>query len=71
MAALCFFGNRADDALQGSPVAGFILEANGGSGHGLGPYRPAMFYGGSLAFGSAVLIAIVRFRRERDLLAKS
>ncbi|KAM0695386.1 hypothetical protein Q7P36_005745 [Cladosporium allicinum] len=57
--------------LLGSPIAGYILEASGGANHGIAPYRPAMYFAGSLALASATLIAIVRLRRQREILGKS
>lgn len=57
--------------LLGSPVSGYILDASGGANNGIGPYRPAMYFAGSLALASATLIAVVRLRRERTILAKS
>lgn len=62
---------HADCMTQGAPVVGYILEASGGSGNGLAPFRPAMFFAGSLAFASTILIGVLRFRREREILAKS
>jgi hypothetical protein len=47
------------------------LEASGGANHGIAPYRPAMYFAGSLSLASASLIAIVRLRRQRELAVKS
>ncbi|OAA80411.1 monocarboxylate permease [Akanthomyces lecanii RCEF 1005] len=55
--------------LLGSPIAGYLLEAFGGASGGLKAYRPAMFYAGSLALISAILLAIVRFRINKKFLA--
>ncbi|KAJ2983289.1 hypothetical protein NQ176_g808 [Zarea fungicola] len=55
--------------LLGSPIAGYLLEAFGGAGGGLKAYRPAMFYAGGLAFVSAFLLGIVRFRLNKNILA--
>ncbi|KAF4903146.1 Aspyridones efflux protein apdF [Colletotrichum fructicola] len=56
--------------LMGAPIAGYLLEAYGGEDNGLQAYRPAMFYAGSLSLASAGLIAMVRFRMNRKILAK-
>jgi hypothetical protein len=56
---------------QGSPIAGYILEASGGANNGIAPYRPAMYFAGSLSLASATLIAIVRMRRQRELSVKA
>ncbi|KAL7626357.1 hypothetical protein AAE478_003129 [Parahypoxylon ruwenzoriense] len=56
--------------LGGSPIAGYLLEAYGGTENGLQAYRPAMFYAGSMALGAAVLVALMRFRLSRHPLAK-
>jgi len=46
--------------LLGAPVAGWLLDAYGGSGAGIVAYRPAMYYAGSLSVGSAGFILGVR-----------
>lgn len=56
---------------QGSPVASYILKASGGADHGIGPYRPAMYFAGALALISTTLVAFVRLLRQRELLAKT
>ncbi|KAM3521256.1 hypothetical protein NHJ13051_006349 [Beauveria bassiana] len=55
--------------LLGSPIAGYLLQAFGGADGGLKAYRPAMFYAGGLALISAILLAIVRFRLNKKILA--
>ena len=52
--------------MQGSPIAGYLLEAYGGASKGLDAYRPAIFYAGSMALGAAVLVGIARFRMSRS-----
>jgi len=56
--------------LQGAPIAGYILKAHGGADGGLRAFSPAMFYAGSLAVLSAALVALVRLRKDKSLLAK-
>ncbi|KIK65056.1 hypothetical protein GYMLUDRAFT_39459 [Collybiopsis luxurians FD-317 M1] len=46
--------------LLGAPVAGWLLDAYGGSGAGIVAYRPAMYYAGSLTVGSTGFILGVR-----------
>ncbi|KAL2126222.1 hypothetical protein VTI74DRAFT_1406 [Chaetomium olivicolor] len=55
---------------MGSPIAGYLLEAYGGTEAGLSAYRPAFFYAGSLTLASAGLILIVRLMMNRKLLAR-
>ncbi|OAQ62379.1 monocarboxylate permease [Pochonia chlamydosporia 170] len=55
--------------LMGSPIAGYLLEAYGGAGAGLKAYRPAMFYAGSLALASAVMVLVARVRQTGRLFA--
>jgi len=62
---------HTDHLHQGSPVAGYILKASGGADHGIGPYRPAMYFAGSLALISTTMVAFVRLLRQRELLAKT
>lgn len=64
-----FCASQSNTLAQGSPVAGYLLAAFGGVSGGLEAYHPAMFYGGSLALISAILLAIVRFRINKKFLA--
>jgi MFS family permease len=52
--------------LMGAPIAGYILEAYGGDKSGFRAYRPAIFYAGSMALGSAILVAFVRLRMSKS-----
>lgn len=63
---------RVDSAniSQGSPIAGYMLEAYGGEDGGLQAYRPAMFYAGSVALGAAILVALARLRMSGKILAR-
>ncbi|KAK7751431.1 hypothetical protein SLS62_006687 [Diatrype stigma] len=56
--------------LMGAPIAGYLLEAYGGTDAGFQAYRPAMFYAGSMALGAAGLVQGVRFRMSRNFFAK-
>ncbi|KAL7946937.1 MFS general substrate transporter [Trichoderma barbatum] len=56
--------------LMGAPIAGYILDAQGGSERGLRAFQPAMFYAGSLALGAAGIIILMRFRINSSFLAK-
>ncbi|KAI9151424.1 Beta-lactamase-like protein [Paramyrothecium foliicola] len=53
--------------LMGAPIAGYILDAYGGSDNDLKAYRPAMYYAGSLALAAAGLIASVVFRIRQNI----
>ncbi|KAM0513314.1 hypothetical protein ACHAPE_007966 [Trichoderma viride] len=55
--------------LLGAPIAGYILEAFGGTDGGLNAYRPAMFYAGTLALVSGVVILAARLYINKSLLA--
>ncbi|KAI0319532.1 major facilitator superfamily domain-containing protein [Amylostereum chailletii] len=50
----------ASGYLLGAPIAGWILGAYGGSEAGRAAFRPAIYFAGSLAFVSAVLIFAMR-----------
>ncbi|KAL1886982.1 hypothetical protein Cpir12675_006785 [Ceratocystis pirilliformis] len=56
--------------LFGAPIAGYILDASGGENGGLEAYRPAMYYAGSLAVTSAVLVVYVRWLKTGKLIAR-
>ncbi|KAH8647900.1 major facilitator superfamily domain-containing protein [Xylariales sp. PMI_506] len=56
--------------LMGAPIAGYLLDAYGGSDSGLQAYRPAIFFAGSLALAAAALVTVMRFRTNRSLFAK-
>lgn len=55
--------------MQGAPIAGYILEAFGGTDGGLHAYRPAMFYAGALTLVSGVFILAARFHINKSPLA--
>lgn len=63
-------GHVTADTAQGAPIAGYLLGAYGGTEGGLKAYRPAMFYAGSLALVSAVMIIAARLRINRALLGR-
>ncbi|KAL2816735.1 major facilitator superfamily domain-containing protein [Aspergillus granulosus] len=54
----------------GSPIAGYLLEAHGGTEGGLAAYRPAFFYAGSLTLASAGLVLAVRVMMDRRVFAR-
>lgn len=57
--------------MQGAPIAGYILAAyGGGKSSGFKAYRPAIYYAGSMALGSAGLVALVRFRISSKIVKK-
>ncbi|KAI0261040.1 major facilitator superfamily domain-containing protein [Gloeopeniophorella convolvens] len=53
----------------GSPVAGWLLQAYGGSSAGRAAFRPAIYYAGSLSVASAGLIGGMRMLSARKLFA--
>lgn len=55
---------------QGAPIAGYLLDAYGGSGAGLAAFRPAIFYAGSLTLASAGLILVVRLVMNPKVFAR-
>lgn len=55
---------------QGSPIAGYLLDAYGGTESGFQAYRPAITYAGCMGLGAAALAAFVRFRKNRKIFAK-
>lgn len=52
---------------QGAPIAGYILKASGGESSGIGAFRPAIFYAGSMATIATVLAAVVRIKVDRTM----
>lgn len=55
---------------QGSPIAGYLLDAYGGTERGFQAYRPAITYAGCMGLGAAGLVAFARFRKTRTIFAK-
>lgn len=60
-------GDRHLYCLQGAPIAGYILNASGGQAGGVGAYRPAIFYAGSMATAATVLAAVLRIKVDRRI----
>jgi MCP family monocarboxylic acid transporter-like MFS transporter 3 len=61
--------------LLGSPIAGYILQAAGGSqqggqGLGVGVYRPAIFYAGGIATVSSLFVLFARFKMAKKVVQK-
>ncbi|KAG5655549.1 hypothetical protein KAF25_003886 [Fusarium avenaceum] len=56
--------------LFGSPIAGSLLQSHGGADEGLGAYRPAMFYAGSMSAIATILTVILRLRISKKFIAK-
>jgi MCP family monocarboxylic acid transporter-like MFS transporter 3 len=61
--------------LMGSPIAGYILQAAGGSqqgGQGLGVevYRPAIFYAGGVATVSSLFVLFARFKMATKVVQR-
>ncbi|TFB01375.1 putative transporter [Trichoderma ghanense] len=56
--------------LMGSPIAGYLLDAYGGTGSGFQAYRPAITYAGCMGLGATGLVAFARLRKNRSLIAK-
>jgi MFS family permease len=54
----------------GSPIAGYLLDAYGGTEEGLETFRPAIFYAGSLTLASAGLLFAVRLMMNRKIFEK-
>jgi hypothetical protein len=61
---------RANLLSQGSPIAGYLLEAFGGTEGGLQAYRPAMFYAGGVSLVATGLVLYMRLGMERKAWAK-
>ncbi|KAI7484549.1 MFS general substrate transporter [Hortaea werneckii] len=57
--------------LMGAPIAGFLLQAtNADRSSSIDPYRPAIFYAGSLAAASCLFALAARFAKDRALRKK-
>ncbi|KAI9147238.1 monocarboxylate transporter [Paramyrothecium foliicola] len=55
---------------MGAPIAGYLLEAYGGTEAGIAAFRPAFFYAGALTFLSVGMILAVRLMMNRKILAR-
>ncbi|GAA6008406.1 hypothetical protein JCM10207_000115 [Rhodosporidiobolus poonsookiae] len=51
----------------GTPIAGYLLQAQGGPEAGYLAYRPAIFYSGGLSLIAAILVFAVRLIHDRKL----
>lgn len=62
--------------LMGAPIAGYLLQAAGGSKQGAGigqsveVYRPAIFYAGSMATVSALFVILARLAVAKKVLER-
>ncbi|CZS95725.1 hypothetical protein WAI453_001561 [Rhynchosporium graminicola] len=56
--------------LMGAPIAGYILAAYGGEHSTLNAYHPAIFYAGSMALGSAILVGSVKVMLDKKPFKK-
>lgn len=56
--------------LMGAPIAGYLLDAYGGETAGFTAYRPAIFYAGSLAMASALIVGGLRFKMSSQILKR-
>ncbi|KAJ5167330.1 uncharacterized protein N7482_006111 [Penicillium canariense] len=54
-------------SMIGAPIAGYILNASGGEAGGVGAYRPAIYYAGSMATAATILAAVVRIKVDRRI----
>ncbi|OKP12682.1 hypothetical protein PENSUB_1775 [Penicillium subrubescens] len=55
---------------MGAPIAGYLLEAYGGTEAGLAAFRPAFFYAGALTLASAGLILAIRLMIKQEVFAR-
>ncbi|KAL1963989.1 hypothetical protein VTN77DRAFT_7664 [Rasamsonia byssochlamydoides] len=53
--------------LLGAPIAGYLLNASGGQQKGIDAFHPAIYYAGSMALGSASLVAFTRLKTDKSL----
>jgi hypothetical protein len=58
------------NAKQGAPIAGYLLAAYGGEFGSTKSYHPAIFFAGSAALASSLLIGILKVRSERRIFCK-
>lgn len=56
--------------LMGAPIAGYLLAAYGGENASLDSYHPAIYFAGSVALASCLLVGLVRLKSARRLLSK-
>jgi hypothetical protein len=58
------------DSKQGAPIAGYLLAAYGGEFGSTKSYHPAIFFAGSAALASCLLIGILRIKSERRIFCR-
>lgn len=58
------------DTIQGAPIAGYLLAAYGGEHDSLNSYHPAIYFAGSAALASCLLVGIVRLKSNRRVFSK-
>ncbi|KAF7357293.1 Monocarboxylate permease Mch4 [Mycena sanguinolenta] len=56
--------------LMGAPIAGYLLNAYGGTDSTLSAYHPAMFYAGSMGLGATGLVSLVRLQTSTRFFQK-
>lgn len=56
--------------LMGSPIAGYLLAAFGGSSRGIAAYRPAVFWAGGMALAATAIIGALRWRKSPHFRVK-
>ena len=55
---------------KGAPIAGYLLDAFGGTEAGLAAFRPAFFYAGALTLASAGMILAIRLMIKQEVFAR-
>jgi len=56
--------------LMGAPIAGYLLDAYGGESAGFRAYRPAIFYAGSMALASALIVGGLRLQMSTSVMKR-
>ncbi|KAF2179261.1 MFS transporter, MCP family, solute carrier family 16, member 10 [Zopfia rhizophila CBS 207.26] len=58
--------------LMGAPIAGYLLQAGGGTeggrNQGIEVYRPAIFYAGGVAFASSLFVLVARVKLTKKMV---
>lgn len=55
---------------QGAPIAGYLLAAYGGEHDSLNSYHPAIFFAGSAALASCLLVGLVRVKSDKRIFRR-
>ena len=62
---------KVDACIQGPPIAAYLYDAYGGQAGGLHAYKPAIWYAGSMALGSAGFVVGMRMLTKPGVFVRA